>query len=218
MTTMPHCFFHNMRRRLCLGGWSLLLLVMSSCQAQATPQSLSWLEQVDLLRARAVEHSPDALLHQCIIIAPRSYEKTLTLAADEPLTISCDFMRSDGSTFELEFDDLHMRGTLERTKAHSRGGSVNAATLQALQRAQGAPQIGPRAAFAAAQQPSEQFQEEEGTILQSGAILFLGEWAMQEVNLPAAWSVSHYSESKAHKQIWVSALDGTVIEPEEAKE
>lgn len=215
---MSRRFIDNIRHWMCVSGWSLLLLVMSSCQAQATPQSLSWSEQVDLLRARAVEHAPDALLYQCITIAPKSYGETLTLAADQPLLIACDFMRSDGSTFELEFDDLHMRETLERTKAHSQGGSVNPATLQALQQAQGTPQIGPREAFTAAQQFSEQFQQEEGTILQSGAILYVGEWAMQKVNLPAAWSIGHYSESKVSKYIWVSALDGTVIEREEAGE
>ncbi|MEM8534784.1 MAG: hypothetical protein AAGF95_28340 [Chloroflexota bacterium] len=218
MTTMSHCFLHNIRRWMSVGRWGLLLLVMSSCQAQANPQPLSWSEQVDLLRARAVEHSPDALLHQCIIIAPRSYEETLTLAADQSLLVSCDFMRSDGSTFELEFDDLHMQETLKRTKSHSRGGSVESATIQALQRAQGAPQIGPREALVAAQAHSEAFQERVGPIASSSAVLFLGELSVERTKLPAMWSIGHFSFSKESEYIWVSAIDGTVIEREEAEE
>ncbi|MEM8534774.1 MAG: hypothetical protein AAGF95_28290 [Chloroflexota bacterium] len=171
-----------------------------------------------MLRARAVEHSPDALLHQCITFAPKSYGETFTLAADQSLLIACDFMRSDGSTFELEFDDLHMRGTLERTTAHRQGGFVDQAALQTLQRAQGAPQIGPREALVAAQPHSEAFQERVGPIATTSVILRLGELSVERTKLPAMWSIIHYSFSKEMEYIWVSALDGTVIEREETEE
>ena len=90
--------------------------------------------------------------------------------------------------------------------------------MQTLEQAQGAPQIGPREALVAAQAHSEAFYERVGPVASSSVILFLGEWSEERTKLPAMWSVGHYSFSKESEYIWVSALDGTIVERAEAEE
>ncbi|MEM8536033.1 MAG: hypothetical protein AAGF95_34725 [Chloroflexota bacterium] len=188
------------------------------CGCAAEPQHLSWPEQLERLQARARWEDREALLYLCIATEPESYNETLTLANDESLTISCDFMRPDGTTFRLRYDDLRVRGTLELTSVRGELEQVDPIAMRTLQNAQGDVQIGPRAALVAAQPHSVQFREKAGPLMFSTVILHVGEFSMQRANLPAIWSVLHYSFSEEREQIWVSALDGTVIEREETEE
>ena len=199
-----------------VGVDQLMLGLVCGCAMES--QLMPWPEQLERLQARACWEDREALLHLCIVSPPFSYSETFTVDADQSLLIGCDFMCSDGSTFELEFDDLHMRGTLQRTKAHRQGWSVDPATIQALQHAQGAPQVGPREVLVGAQPYSEDFQEHAGPIAMTSAILLLGEWSEERTGLPAIWSISHYSFTKETEYIWVSALDGTIVERAEADE
>ncbi|NOK78455.1 MAG: hypothetical protein GFH24_608350n113 [Chloroflexi bacterium AL-N5] len=195
--------------------WGLVAICVSHCGMSATPQLLPWSEQLQQLQAQAVQHDAEALLHTCIVSEPGSYSETLTVAADEPLLLGCRFIRPDGTTFRLRYDDLHMSATLARDQGSGHITGFDQTALRTLQRAQGAPQIGPREALMAAQPYSEAFQERVGPIASSSAILRLGDLSMERTKLPAMWSITHYSFSKETEQIWVSALDGTVIEREE---
>ncbi|MEM8536032.1 MAG: hypothetical protein AAGF95_34720 [Chloroflexota bacterium] len=188
------------------------------CGCAAEPQLLPWPEQLERLQARAHREDPEALLHTCVVSEPWSYNETLTVAADEPLILGCRFILPDGTTFRLRYDDLHMPRTLSRDRGGGHITGFDQAALQTLQRAQGAPQIGPREALVAAQPHSEAFQERVGPIASSSAILHFGELSMERTQLPAMWSIGHFSFSKESEYIWVSALDGTVIEREETEE
>lgn len=198
--------------------FGVTILMLSSCQIQSTPQLLPWSEQLAQLRVQAERHDEEAFLYLCFAFTPKTYDETLILDINESLNLTCDFMRPDGTSFRLRYDDLRVRGTLELTSVRGELDQIDPIAMRTLQKAQGTVQIGPREALVAAQPHSKQFRETAGPLMFSSTTLHVGDLAMQRANLPAIWSISHYSFSEEREQIWVSALDGTVIEREESEE
>ena len=105
--------------RVVMVGLAVLGLV---CGCAIGFQPMPWPEQLERLQARARWEDREALLHLCIVSPPFSYSETFTVDADQNLTLVCRFLRPDGSSFELAYDDLRVHRTMELTSVRAEGG------------------------------------------------------------------------------------------------
>ncbi|MEM8534775.1 MAG: hypothetical protein AAGF95_28295 [Chloroflexota bacterium] len=190
----------------------LIGLVCMVCGCAAEPQHLSWSEQLAFLQARAYREDPEAVLRRCFTrVTDDSYTISLDLNDLHRLAIDCEWLVPLGRYLQIDYVD----DALSQTMNVYRVGpplTVDTTTLRTLEHAQGAIQLGPREVLAAVQPLSQQFMATEGEIMSIGLWLWMGSGVNAEHGVPAIWQVSHGSWDGTNQYLYISAVDGTILE------
>ena len=185
-----------------------LLLVATGCAQNPEPQLLPWPEQWQHVQTLAHEQDATATLSTCVTIPRDRYDTSLMLLSSESLNIRCKFRRSNGTTFEIAYDDQYLASTIRITPAEGYTGPVNRQIPETLQ-------IGPREALAAARPLSQDFLATVQEIKLTGVVLATDHSILADFGVPAAWHVTHFADNDQRFDIWINPLDGTIIEPKE---
>ena len=187
------------------------VLLIIGCTRTPEPQLLPWSEQWQHVQALAHEQDATATLSTCVTIPRDRYSTSLMMPSSQSLNIRCKFRRSNGTTFEIAYDDQYLANTIRITPAEGYTGPVNRQIPETLH-------IGPREALAAARPLSQDFLATVQEIKLTGVVLSTDHNILDDFGVPAVWTITHFADNEQQFDIWVNPLDGTVIEPEEAKE